>query len=75
MTEAPFWILDEPFTSLDTASIALFENIFLNHLEQGGLIAMTSHHALALKDKADLVRLNLSDLADAKRAEAKRSRN
>ncbi len=64
VTDAPFWIMDEPFTSLDTASIELFENLFLKHLEQGGLIAMTSHHALALKDKADLVRLNLSDLID-----------
>lgn len=61
VTEAPFWIMDEPFTSLDTASIKLFEDIFLQHLEAGGLIAMTSHHALALKDQADLVRLNLSD--------------
>lgn len=75
VTEAPFWILDEPFTSLDTASIALFESIFLQHLEQGGLIAMTSHHALALKDKADLVRLNLSDLSDAKRAKDKKNRH
>ncbi len=72
VTEAPFWIMDEPFTSLDTASIELFENLFLAHLEQGGLIAMTSHHALALRDKADLIRLNLSDLVDAKRAEAKK---
>lgn len=62
VTEAPFWVMDEPFTSLDTASIKLFENIFLEHLDNGGLIAMTSHHALALKDQADLVRLNLSEL-------------
>lgn len=66
VTEAPFWIMDEPFTSLDTASIALFEQLFLDHLEQGGIIAMTSHHALALKDKADLIRLNLSDLSEAR---------
>ncbi|MBL7002932.1 MAG: cytochrome c biogenesis heme-transporting ATPase CcmA [Gammaproteobacteria bacterium] len=61
VTEAPFWIMDEPFTSLDTASIHLFEQLFLSHLDSGGLIAMTSHHALALKDQADLIRLNLSD--------------
>lgn len=71
VTEAPFWIMDEPFTSLDTASIALFETLFLEHLEQGGLIAMTSHHALALKDKADLIRLNLSDLAEARQLKDK----
>jgi len=64
VTEAPLWIMDEPFTSLDTASIALFEGLFLEHLEQGGIITMTSHHALALRDQADLIRLNLSDLAE-----------
>jgi len=69
VTEAPFWIMDEPFTSLDTASIALFEQLFLDHLEQGGIIAMTSHHALALKDKADLIRLNLSDLTEKRKAD------
>lgn len=69
VTDAPFWIMDEPFTSLDTASIALFENLFLEHLAQGGLIAMTSHHALALQDKANLIRLNLSDLSEARIAQ------
>ncbi len=68
VTEAPFWIMDEPFTSLDTASIALFEELFLKHLSEGGLIAMTSHHALALKDKADLIRLDLSELIAAENA-------
>lgn len=61
VTQAPLWILDEPFTSLDTASVKLFEAIFLSHLDKGGMIAMTSHHQLVLKDQADLIRLNLSE--------------
>ncbi len=43
-THKPLWILDEPFTSLDRASIKLFEQFIENHANQGGLVIMTSHH-------------------------------
>lgn len=43
-TYKPLWILDEPFTSLDRASIKLFENFIEKHAKQGGLVIMTSHH-------------------------------
>ncbi len=43
-THKPLWILDEPFTSLDRASIKLFEKFIENHANQGGLVIMTSHH-------------------------------
>ena len=51
-TEAELWILDEPFTSLDRASMALFTGLFLAHLERGGLIVMTSHHEIDLPGRA-----------------------
>ena len=40
----PGWILDEPFTSLDRASIKLFEQFIETHAKQDGLAIMTSHH-------------------------------
>jgi heme exporter protein A len=43
-THKPLWILDEPFTSLDRASIKLFEQFIEIHANQGGLVIMTSHH-------------------------------
>ncbi|GDX85307.1 cytochrome c biogenesis ATP-binding export protein CcmA [Methylococcaceae bacterium] len=43
-THKPLWILDEPFTSLDRASIKLFEKFIETHANQGGLVIMTSHH-------------------------------
>lgn len=43
-THKPLWILDEPFTSLDRASIKLFEQFITTHVTQGGLVIMTSHH-------------------------------
>ena len=43
-TYKPLWILDEPFTSLDRASIKLFEIFIEKHAKQGGLVIMTTHH-------------------------------
>ncbi len=59
VTEALLWIMDEPFTSLDKASMALFQRMFEQHLDQGGAIVMTSHHDIEMPD-SDVVRLNLS---------------
>ncbi|TRW50277.1 cytochrome c biogenesis heme-transporting ATPase CcmA [Aliidiomarina halalkaliphila] len=43
LTQAPLWILDEPFTALDVAGIALLEARFAEHVGQGGAIILTSH--------------------------------
>ena len=47
-SQAPLWILDEPFTALDVKGIALLQQRFQTHLGQGGSIVMTSHQALSL---------------------------
>jgi len=60
VTEAMLWIMDEPFTSLDKASMAMFQKMFELHLEQGGVIVMTSHHDIEMPN-SDVVRLNLSE--------------
>lgn len=59
VTEALVWIMDEPFTSLDKASMAMFQQMFEQHLELGGVIVMTSHHDIEMP-QSDVVRLNLS---------------
>ncbi len=57
--EALLWIMDEPFTSLDKASMAMFQELFEHHLRQNGCIVMTSHHDIEMPD-SDVIRLDLS---------------
>jgi heme exporter protein A len=61
-TDALLWILDEPFTSLDKASMALFSGLFEQHLQQQGVIVMTSHHDISLPTQS-LQRLKMGDAA------------
>lgn len=46
LTQAPLWILDEPFTALDVSGIALLEARFAEHVAAGGAIILTSHQAI-----------------------------
>ena len=59
VTRAHLWILDEPFTSLDSHGIGIVESLFANHVAGGGMLAVTSHHPVSLKD-TDIIRINLS---------------
>jgi heme exporter protein A len=59
MTDAVLWILDEPLTSLDKQGIDLIESIMIEHVQQQGMIVLTSHHDLTLPS-IDLQRINLS---------------
>jgi heme exporter protein A len=60
VTRARLWILDEPFTSLDTHGIGVVESLFAQHVSSGGMLAMTSHHAVNLETAA-VYRINLSE--------------
>jgi heme exporter protein A len=57
-TDSLLWILDEPFTSLDKASMEMFAGLFEQHLQRDGVIVVTSHHDISLPTR-DLQRLNL----------------
>lgn len=59
VTEATFWILDEPFTSLDRQGIQRVESLITQHLAAGGLAAMTTHHRVSLASQPVLT-LDLS---------------
>ncbi len=59
MTNNSFWILDEPFTSLDTASVRFFESLIQKHISRGGLLILTSHHDIDLSGLS-VNRFNLS---------------
>lgn len=45
----PLWILDEPLSGLDVASVERLAGLFTGHLARGGLIVLTSHQELTLE--------------------------
>ena len=48
LTRAHLWILDEPYTALDSAAVALLQAVIRNHLVQGGLVVLTTHQQVAI---------------------------
>jgi heme exporter protein A len=43
------WILDEPFSSLDSDGILLTQQLMCDHLSKKGMIVLTSHQPLTKK--------------------------
>jgi heme exporter protein A len=50
MSSNKLWILDEPFTALDRATVNLLEQLFSQHINNGGSIILTSHQAIDTKN-------------------------
>jgi heme exporter protein A len=49
LIDRPFWLLDEPTVSLDTASIAALGDLMRAHLKTGGSIIAATHVDLGLE--------------------------
>ena len=45
-SNAPIWILDEPFTAIDKQGVASLEHLFALHAERGGCVILTTHQDL-----------------------------
>ncbi len=45
---AKLWILDEPFTALDTKAVDFLANLVADHVKAGGMAVVTSHQAIPL---------------------------
>lgn len=43
---SPLWLLDEPLSNLDAEGISLLQSLIQSRMEQGGIVAMTSHHEM-----------------------------
>lgn len=43
LSNAPLWILDEPFNAIDKNGVKVLTNLFERHAEQGGIVILTSH--------------------------------
>lgn len=48
------WILDEPYTALDSKGIALVDAQIQRHREKGGIVVMTSHQLPSFSDAISL---------------------
>jgi heme exporter protein A len=51
---AKLWLLDEPTTGLDAASVARLESVIAGHRETGGLVALATHTDVALPEAETL---------------------
>jgi len=59
LSQAQLWILDEPFTALDTAGCQWLEGLIREHVSAGGAVIFTSHQASpfgASQQQLDLMR-------------------
>ncbi|TYK65886.1 cytochrome c biogenesis heme-transporting ATPase CcmA [Colwellia echini] len=45
-SNAPIWILDEPFTAIDKQGVASLEALFTGHAQRGGCVILTTHQDL-----------------------------
>ncbi|WP_373777300.1 cytochrome c biogenesis heme-transporting ATPase CcmA [Glaesserella sp.] len=57
LTQAPLWILDEPFTAIDKKGVAELITHIEQHCEQGGMTIFTSHQT-AESDKVRTLSLD-----------------
>jgi heme exporter protein A len=50
LSPARLWVLDEPYVAMDEAGINLLADLIGGHLEQGGLVVLTSHQKVPIRD-------------------------
>ena len=48
ISPASLWLLDEPFTTLDTKGVAMLEKIMQRQAQAGGAVMVTTHHSLSI---------------------------
>jgi heme exporter protein A len=47
-SQAPLWLLDEPFVALDVKAVDGLRGILAEHVAQGGMVLFTSHQPVSL---------------------------
>jgi heme exporter protein A len=49
LSDAPLWLMDEPFTNLDREGRQLVIDVIEEHLAAGGLCVMAAHQDVEIK--------------------------
>ena len=63
LTKAKLWILDEPFVALDFAAVELLQTIIAKHVEDGGMVILTTHQEVPLTS-GEIIRVSLDEAQD-----------
>lgn len=58
MMRVQLWVLDEPFTALDSSAIRLMCRLLDKHLDRGGVAILTSHQTILLNSKLSKLALS-----------------
>lgn len=48
-SQAPLWVLDEPFVALDAKAVDGLRRVLADHVAQGGMVLFTSHQTVTLQ--------------------------
>lgn len=57
LAQEPLWLLDEPFTAVDTTGVQLLEAKLLEHVERGGAVIFTSHQPNRFGERVNVLDL------------------
>lgn len=57
LSQAPLWLLDEPFTAIDRTGVSELEALLDQHVQAGGAVLMTSHQALGVSSEVHTIAL------------------
>ncbi len=57
ISQAKLWILDEPFTALDTKGMEAIEARICQQADQGGMVIFTTHHSMSIHHTARTILL------------------
>jgi len=60
LSNAPLWILDEPFTALDVDAVDQLQTLIAQHVAHDGLVILTTHQEVPLTS-GQIRRLHLGD--------------
>lgn len=60
LSQAPIWILDEPYTAIDKQGVVRLEQQFTDHASAGGCVILTTHQSPSI---ANLKRIPLHEYA------------
>lgn len=62
VSKATLWILDEPFVALDIAAVELLQSIIAKHVDNGGMVILTTHQEVPLTS-GEIKRLSLNEFS------------
>lgn len=63
VSKASLWILDEPFVALDVAAVELLQSIIAKHVDNGGMVILTTHQEVPLTS-GEIKRFSLNTLSN-----------